>query len=167
MLCLQGGSRDKDTTSSIWALDWDWDRLLLKNETSVSQKPYVQAPWWNKMSGFALPSPALKRKGNLLYSCCLGPLCTVNLVWSYNTVATYSSTDVLDLQSRDLLRGGHLNCSVSNIMHFSLCVRFGKKILESMFNLVNLNRFRKSRKRFWLSNFFLYFNFSSKAATII
>lgn len=54
---------------------------------------------------------------------CLGLSHAINLVWSYNTVAIYSSTEVLNLRSRDLLRGGHLNHSVSNaIMHLFLCV---------------------------------------------
>lgn len=62
---------------------------------------------------------------------CLGPSHAINLVWSYDTMEIYSSTDRLELQSRDLLRGGHLNYLVSNaIMHFSLRVRFGKKVFK-------------------------------------
>lgn len=65
--CVCRKLQGTDTMSCLGALDWDWDRL--KNETSSSQKLWGQALWWNKMSCFALPSPALKRKGVLWFSC--------------------------------------------------------------------------------------------------
>lgn len=117
------------TTSCLWALAWDGDRLLPENETSIFQKHWVQAPWWNKLSCFAstcsekegdpvvqlLPWPIVRPKPHNTMYC---------MYWC--TIPAYC-THVLDLQSRDLHRGGHLNCSVSNITHFSLYVRFGKK----------------------------------------